>query len=202
MTTPAQTQQQGQWPPRHCGMPDLSGLNSKVILTLMLNSIFRGTKTTDAHESALVSSYVRLTDKSLLAYQSTRSALLEYVNAPSNRPLSALFRAIDYMETCVGSMKRALLFANAIADRNGQLVSPNHPLLASDAFPRLKKIRNAIEHMDERIADGKAGPGTSAPMALLVKSDNIELSGEEISYQDLSQWLTQLHQIAEDLVKN
>jgi len=59
-------------------------------------------------------------------------------------------------------------------------------------------FRNAIEHLDDGILKGNIPNGS--PIALLVKSDSIELTGNEIYFADLAKWIQELHKLATDLV--
>jgi hypothetical protein len=64
---------------------------------------------------------------------------------------------------------------------------------------RVRRLRNAMQHMDERISKGRAGENI-APIGLNVKSESIELDHIEIYHSELAAWIQQIHKIAERLI--
>ena len=83
----------------------------------------------------------------------------------------------------------------------------NEPLphIAREELPkhkdrqRIRRIRRAIQHMDDLISKGLAGRDIS-PIGLIVKSDSIELDNEEISFEELASWIQQIYRVVERLV--
>ncbi len=79
------------------------------------------------------------------------------------------------------------------------------PLIAREELPkkrdrdRIMRIRHAIQHMDDRISQGRAGADI-APIGLNVKSDSIELDHEEICFAELASWIQQIYRVVERLV--
>jgi hypothetical protein len=61
----------------------------------------------------------------------------------------------------------------------------------------IEKVRNSIEHMDERVRNLKVRAGDLS--ALWLADDYLELEGRTISYNDLAGWLTELHALADRL---
>ena len=66
------------WPPDKCEMPDLSDLNPKLILNLMVRRIIGKYNLANPKTYSLVMSYIRLTDKLVDDYNRTRSTLTEF----------------------------------------------------------------------------------------------------------------------------
>ena len=181
-------------PPRSCEMPDLSELYDKVLLTLILNVWLRGRGPKDQKASIFVTSFIRLVDKTLVEYKYSRSALLEYVNTPANT-MSPLFRATAHLETCIHSLKRAIRFAEHIRrDKKSPTIPQKLDVISKSAQIRITVVRDAIEHMDDRIIKGKIPK--NGPVALIMKSDCLELAGEIITYIELAEWIKQLHRLA------
>ncbi len=60
-------------------------------------------------------------------------------------------------------------------------------VLSDNVARRVIDLRNSIEHLEERILNGKIAEGE--PTTLFVKSDSIELTGIEIFYSDLADWI-------------
>ena len=190
----------GRWPPKTCEMPDLSDLNSKNALNFMLNIYFRGAGPKDKHAQMLVKSFARLLDKALYEYESARNSLLEDIKTP-NEVMTPYFRTVDHLETCITTLQRTIEFARKIRKTSKAPVLPRKVnVLSDDTGNRIKKIRNAIEHMDKDIIQGKLKENDS--IALVAKSDALELSGEEIYYNELANWLRELHSLAKIIINH
>lgn len=179
-------------------MPDLSSLSSTVTLSHLLNIVFRSAGAEDAEGRIILRSYIRLLDKTLQDYELSRMHFTEFVNRKDNGVLSPLFRAIGHMENCLNSFTRTLRFVRSIADHPelgseiGQL-----DVLRSSNRKRVQKIRNAIEHMDDRIRKGKIQ--TDDFTALWMDEDYLTLEGHQIKYEELGEWLSELHTLAGQL---
>lgn len=187
-----------RWPPKSCEIPDLSKLNDQVTLALMLNRVFRGGGPKDHISYALLANFIRLADQTLQEYKAARNALLEYINRPNNNVFSPLFRATGHCEICLNSLKRSINFAKRIQrDRNTLQIPRNLSVLSGTVTERIRKFRNAIEHLDKDILKGKIQKGE--PISLLVNSDSIELLGEEIYFTEIAVWIQELNSLASAL---
>jgi len=78
-----------RWPPERCDMPDLSRLDGKHSLTLMLNRMFRRGGPAEPRAFALVMNFVRITDKLVGDYERCRLAFQEFIDTAA---LAAEFR--------------------------------------------------------------------------------------------------------------
>ena len=107
------------------------------------------------------------------------------------------FTGIGNFEPCIGLMKRAIVFARRTRRHKSGPQIGKHNVLAS-AGEKITNFRNLIEHLDDGILKGNIPTGS--PIALLVKSDSIELTGIEIYFTDLAKWIQELHKLATDLV--
>ena len=94
----------------------------------------------------------------LWEYNATREALQLYIDTPNNT-LSPLFRAIAHMESCVNTMRRAILFARRMRNHKESPAIDKRKVLSGDAGDRLVGIRNAIEHLENSILNGDIGRG-------------------------------------------
>ena len=186
----------GRWPPKSCEMPDLSNLTDKNTLGVLLGLFFRKAGPSDYQAKALWVNYIRLVDQVVREYKAAREALQLYVNTPNNVMLP-LFQCIGHFESCISLMKRAIVFARRMRRHRGGPQIGKHDVLAS-AGEKIINFRNAIEHLDDDILKGNVPIGS--PIALMVKSDSIELTGNEIYFTDLAKWIQELHKLATDLV--
>jgi hypothetical protein len=188
-------------------MPDLSHLNNYLIGSYFLNRVLGGAGfQTPDRSRAFFLNLVRLTDKTLGEYEETRTHLQRYVDSPNKTSL--LLKCTGHMENCIDSLHRLFKHASKLRNRlhtlekeTGQPV----PKLDWKKLPkkketdRIEHIRHAIQHMDDRISEGKAGEGISY-IGLHVMSDSIELEDEIIYHRELAAWTQQVHKVAEQLV--
>ena len=182
--------------PKRCEMPDLSNLNSKVILTFILNAMLKGGGPRDLQAWALVISYVRLVDKAVVEYQSARAYLEEYVTTDFFH-MSPVFRATGHIETCIGTLKRAIRALDRIRRDQQSPEIPKHlPVLSGQTPERITEVRDAMEHMDERILNGQL-PTIEA--LCLLTDDGLDFCGTRVSFTELASWVKQLHSLSESL---
>jgi hypothetical protein len=196
----------GRWPPRRCEMPDLSNLSGKLTIDYFLNYAFGNTELQmSGPGQAQFLNFIRLVDKTLLEYEPARFDLQNYVN--SDNRTSLFMRCVDHMENCVDSLHRSFLHLDGLRTsiyRERQRTNEPLPDIHRDELPkssnrkRIDNIRDAIQHMDDRISKGRAGADI-APIGLNVKSDSVELDHEEIYYAELALWIQQIYRVAEQL---
>ena len=184
--------------PKRSSMPDLSMLFRRVSLNYILNAMFRRAGAKDDRARIFIQNYIRLVDKSLEEYEFARTNFQTFVSDETNTSFGALFRAIGHMENCMYSLARAIRFAAAMAEHPemgehiGQLA-----VLSKSARTAVEKIRNSVEHMDERVRNLKVRAGDLS--ALWLAEEVLELEGRTIAYSDLASWLRELHALADRL---
>ena len=111
---------------------------------------------------------------------------------------SLLLQAIDHFENCLNALKRTIVFARRIRrDQGSPQVPRGMAILSGDVVSRIVTIRDAIEHIEEKIARGEVVDGDT--IALAVKSDSIEFRGEEIYFAELAEWIRELDDLARQL---
>src|SRR5215208_6871858 len=149
----------GRWPPRRCEMPDLSNLSGKLTIDYFLNYAFGNTELQmSGPGQAQFLNFIRLVDKTLLEYEPARFDLQNYVN--SDNRTSLFMRCVDHMENCVDSLHRSFLHLDGLRTsiyRERQRTNEPLPDIHRDELPkssnrkRIDNIRDAIQHMDDRI---------------------------------------------------
>jgi hypothetical protein len=181
--------------PRRSSMPDLSVLFRKNILTLLLAQVFQRAGAKDYAARAFQTTLVRVTDKALEDYELARLAFHEFVTRPNNSVWSPLFRATGHMENCLSSLERLFRLTRRLLEHSetSDLVR-SVAALAPSARKRISTLRNAMEHIDERLVNEKIKEGDLT--MLFLGEDAIELQGVSVSYAELAQWLTELHGLA------
>jgi hypothetical protein len=184
------------WSPTRCDMPDLSSLNGKKILGLILNLLFRGGGPKNNLAKALVNNYIRLVDQILWEYNAARDSLELYVSTP-NEVISPLFKCIGHMESCIRTINRAINFARKIRHHQESPDVEKLNVLSGRVGNRIEDMRNAIEHLECDILAGKMEEGGAN--TLIVRNDRIELFDKCISYSELAKWIEELHDLASKL---
>lgn len=184
-----------RWPPKTNEMPDLTNLHANIPCVIS-NFLLQGVGPDDGNVRALWLNYIRLVDQMLWEYNAVRDALQLYIDTP-NITFSPLFRAIAHMETCVNTMRRAILFARRMRNHKDSPKIDKLKVLSSNAGDRLVGIRNAIEHLENLILKGEIAEGDAT--TLLVQSDRVELLGNEIFYNELADWAIELHALSTQL---
>lgn len=185
-----------RWPPTNPRLPDLSSLDHKNALAIMLNAVI-GRQGITAHPGRpFLVSLTRLTDKSILAYQRAAAALEEWNSTPLNH-LSPFVHATDHMEDLVVSLHRAFLFAERL--RRDRMVPPIDKSRLPTAVhrERLRKLRDAITHTDKLLAKGEIS--SDEPFMLMVLNDGLTLGGVKVTYEELAGWLRALHDLVKEL---
>jgi hypothetical protein len=172
-------------------MPDLANVSDTRTLSVIGNFMVRGTGAETYGHGASFLNFVRLVDQATREYKLARAALARCV---SGRTIAweSLIRATDHMENLITALHRAATIIKDDAARQG------HDALSNDAFSRLLGLRKSMSQRDDEIAEGTISP--DQPIALLVKSDAIELGGYEVYYTELASWLRHLHTIADHLI--
>jgi hypothetical protein len=148
----------------------------------------------------LLTSYVRVMDKTVLEYEAARHSLTEWVTTPKN-VMSPLFRTIDHLETCVDSLHRASQFAERL--RRLQSAPQIHMLKLPRDKERggIRKARDAIQHADADIRSGGSGEPTGHSVALFPTEDRFEAGGHEVAYRDLARWIEKYHALVSELIR-
>lgn len=200
--------QLGRWPPKRCDMPGLSDLHGNLTLDYGLNRIWNSAGLQmEGSGRAQFLNLVRLVDKTLLEYESARQYSQQYVD--SDNRTSLFMRCVGHMENCIDSLNRAFSHLEGLkASLHHEQCRTSRPMprIAREEIPnarnrkRVNDIRDAIQHMDDRISKGRAGASV-APIGLNVKSDSIELDNEEIYFAELAHWVRQVYEVTERLAE-
>ena len=142
----------------------------------------------------LLTSYIRLVDKTVHEYELARRCLEAYASTPRN-VISPLMYATGHMENCLNTLTRALNFADQIRRTRAG------PILDRVTATRLRKfrdeiveLRHAIEHVEEMLVAGKLDDG--AAVAIVLYEGQVELGGHTVQFADLAKGIEALHELA------
>ena len=81
---------------------------------------------------------------------------------------------------------------------DGPRIERHLEILSSGAVERIRGMRGAVEHLEEKILKGEIEKGQAH--TLLLGEDGIELAEDVISYDDLARWVVGLHDLGREVV--
>ena len=143
--------------------------------------------------------YVRLLEKTLLEYTEARHKLVAFLAEGS---ADDQHRAQDHFESCVQSLHRAITYLDRLRSFGYKLPdgSPFVPrprdleVLREDVKAKVRNMRDAMEHLDSDILDGRL-PET-ALVGVHLGWEMVTLSSHTLEYRDVTRWIEQLHEFA------
>ncbi|HEX9003361.1 MAG TPA: hypothetical protein VGB07_25865 [Blastocatellia bacterium] len=180
-------------------MENLSDLDQKLILNRMLNFVFGRVGIQTRPAAQLANNFVRLVDRAILEHELAHAEFKLYVE---RRGLERFIRGQGHLETCIQSFHRSLNYVDALRGLGLRLAdgTPLIPrakdveVLSTPVRNRIRDLRHAIEHTDERILKNRAPVGN--PIALNPDDSSVCLEGISLTYEELARWLRQLHSLA------
>jgi hypothetical protein len=188
----------GYHPPKQFDLEDLTGLFSASMLSVLMASFFRmeSSGPLTFPEVGLWQNLVRLTDQGLREYEMARHELTRWL-ATDNNTIGPYFHAVDSLEQCIVAAHRGMLMAEAIIDRRHGRGARRPPPVWKE---RLKLMRNAIEHTDDRLTGGRKPPISAgdAPM-LRPLQKHMELGTDHLTYRELAGCLRSCYRIIESV---
>jgi len=181
-------------------MPDLSHLDTKNSLNAILNRMFGGGGISGHTGQGLLTSYVRVMDKTILEYEAARAALTDWIITP-NTTMTPLFRAIDHLETCVDSLHRVSRYAERLRRLESAPAIDRLKLPHASERDQIRQARDAIQHADRAILQEQRGEAAGHSVALLPMDRGFEVGGHEIRYADLARWIEKYHALVRELIR-
>lgn len=185
-----------------------------------VKTMFIGSVSADYKINALASTYMRLVEAALVEYRLARPQLNAFWNTHDSINLSAMHRAIAHFETCLTDMHRAIsCFVRLrrrpeLPDELRAILNKEKPeFIAARVSDRLREIRNAIHHLEERVAEGTIAQGESfiltadgietphptEPGQTNKAFDRLKIGSHEILFSELAGWLTEMARFAEKI---
>jgi len=141
---------------------------------------------------------LRLIDQAVAEYQTGTVEIRRHIR---RKDIGAFLRAQGHFENCIMSMHRALEFLAALRrfgtalDRKPLVPRSNQlDILTPGARNRIRRLRHAISHMDERLK--KHPPRSGQPIALDPNNLGLTLEGVQIAWTELARWLRELYRLA------
>jgi hypothetical protein len=183
--------------PRSLELPDLSGLDNALTTNHLLNLAVAAPAFPPGPASGLATAMVRTTESALRAYERARLLLNRSVESNS---LTAYLEGLSEMEVCLLSLYRAMRVAERLAVSPETMVDKNM-LPSARQRNLLRRMRNAIDHIDKPMAAGEFGMGVNLFLFITEKTLTIHDGGGELVAKQtaLGQWLRTLHGLATHL---
>jgi hypothetical protein len=190
----------------HLELPELGPLNTKLLGIWAVHIASGQLGTTFSTGRALVTSFLRLTDHALFSYKTARQAYLEGDKAAVLPPdqwttrerldsalaaFTSSARATSHLEVAVTSAHRALCFlhdATKIESELRRLVARKEIRRAS-VRRKLSRLRNAIQHLDERVRDKRL---RGNPISPFIRGSYLRIGERRIQPATLVRWLQEM----------
>lgn len=136
---------------------------------------------------------MRVLNQTINQYIAARKELLLHVEYPHR--LAHYFNAMTYLESCIIFLRRTLRFVEAIKrDYFSPKIRGGRSVLSSGVIKKITALRDHIEHMDERLIKG-------SDWIMSINEKDFELMEAKVTYDDLSKWIKQLYEIAEQFLQ-
>jgi hypothetical protein len=185
-----------------------------------LNNIFKGSISLSYSTNALVTTYIRLVEAALTEYRLGQVRLREFWNTHDSLNLGAIHKSIAHFEACLTDMHRAIRCFNRLRkNRNVPqefrifLSLDKLTFVADNVTDRLKNMRDAIHHIEEKVFDGTILDGSSftlrpdgpetpisdEPGQSLKLIDRLTIGDMEITFSELAKWLVEMGHQAEKI---
>ncbi|MCG2722285.1 MAG: hypothetical protein L6290_09770 [Thermodesulfovibrionales bacterium] len=187
-------------------IPNLSNLE-KLSPVFMYNRFFTSAGPSDYEAYALTMNFIRLVDLTIQEYENGRNILEKFISSKSNSLATPwmIVVASGHFEICISSLKRVINYLKSLRGH------PKVPHSLKDMLPRKLKvltgnvekritnIRDAVEHLENRIQKGDITHGQS--LCMIPIEDGLELGRHRLSFTDLAVWLTEAHNCALKLIQ-
>ena len=183
-------------------MPGVDQMSNKSSLNVNLDRVLRRVPSglpSDRSLIGLFTNFVRLTDKGLREYDAARAELELHLTPHKGLRVSPILRAIDHMENCVSATYRAVLNAESL---QANKIGRSGPRLTALQRERLKRVRDAIEHSDEKllgVTKSKVSPPFTAgePYSLRLANTSMVIGQHALTYKGLVSALGKMHRTIE-----
>lgn len=182
--------------------------------------VFIGSISSNPRVNALATTYVRLVEAALIEYRLAEAPLKEFWEESSSIKISAMHKSVAHFEACITNMHRAIrcftwLRKNEMVPEGLRVIlCTDKPTFIADKIAgRLRKVRDAIHHMEEKFMNENIPEGTSftlypdgfetpvegEPSQTLKKIDLLKIGAMEIRFSELAEWLIEMGCYAEKI---
>ena len=191
--------------PKECKMPDLSELATIRLTARLIGHLLIGERRLNRQAGLYLRNFIRLLDKAIREYSEAREVILCEIEE-SNRPTEEMVRDgqyifpfifTDHIETCINAIARVFRLLERIKSEKDFPAFPRElRKLVETKSTSIKKVRDTVEHMDEKIQTGEISPGIPAMLILSNDTNAVVVSKYRIGFSDLAMILRKMHEIA------
>ena len=108
-----------------------------------------------------------------------------------------MFEFTDHIENCINAASRLYKLLDRIKSEKKSLALPRElRRLVETKIESVKDVRDAVEHMDERIQKDEIAPGKPIMLSVSKNADGVIVSNHEIKFQELAMVIEKMHEIA------
>jgi hypothetical protein len=183
-------------------MPSVDHLSNRSAVNVLLDRAFSHVPAGIPPDRTLVGlfqNFVRLTDKALREYDAARVELTRYFTLTNTSLRSPVYiRGVDHLENCIGATHRAVLNARALQQNK---IGRSGPKPTMQQELRLRNVRHAIEHSDEKILGipyRHSPPFTATePYSLRLANKHMVIGSSVLSYKQLVSVMAKLYRTIE-----
>jgi len=183
-------------------IPDLANLRN-ISGWYALRRFFTGAGPREWDQYALVVNFIRLVDLARDEYQNGRARVYDFWNPEKGRALAGMARASGHFESCVSTLQRAIRYLEIIRGYPSfpksvkDLVPDSLQVLQDETKRKIRKLRNAIQHLEGEIKRGAVKKGDA--LFLAPGQERVELGCHYILYSDLAKWISESHECSSKL---
>lgn len=194
MTDFDEVKQASSWPPTNNGMPALDDLYTDTLLWQYIAA--DGVRSLPAGQHALVVNLARLSDKAVREYRIARDCMTSFFEIPTGVACleghTTLLCATDHLENCIDAIRRAEGHFDTHAFKD--LTSEKDRDMLKDLHEGTRRIRNAIQHAEERLDKGRIPEDD--PLFPAMTTECVYFAGEYLPYAEIAALVMEVWQLA------
>lgn len=173
-------------------MPDLGDDYPDTLLW----QYFTAPESLDGDLHSLAVNLARLSDKAIREYRAANDDLTAFLDTPHGverlEGHTRLLEATDHLENCIDAIRRAEGFFDTSAFK--AVTTAENQEMLKELHRGLRKIRNSIQHAEERFAEGRIPEGD--PLLPAMTSDCLYFAEEYIPYAEIAALAITMWQLA------
>ncbi len=195
--------------PDNCYMPDISDLAEHPLIPALALSLMFSKGDQFSEKAALyLRNFIRLIDKSVKEYLEAREAILLQIKETNQSSeemqkkgrVLYILRFVDHAENCVNAIRRLLHLLEFMKKERMSPSIPKIPRKLIEAHGNIiRKIRNTVEHLDEKIQKDEHGEGEPVMLFLAEDEKSMVIGKLNLRFCDLESVIRNFYNIGKYL---
>ena len=186
----------------HPEIPDLSDL-SAIMPSHIMQLGFGKQPRRDWRARSYVNIFIAVTDKAIAEYRAGAEGIRRGASLVAAEFVMYL-EGLQHFETCINSTMRALRIQAQLREHPESpdlepLVDRSIKGLLGRYKDQITGLRDSIEHMDERIADGGIAEGAPVMLRIHPDGDSLAIGARRLRFVDLALLLRRLYGLSQSL---